>query len=46
VRALKGTLCIAEIVKKVEEIIPDSKPLARKMAMYACYRYGGGKLKK
>jgi putative transposase len=45
VRALTRPFTIEDIVQKVEEIIPDCKPLARKVAMYACHRYGVGKLK-
>jgi putative transposase len=45
VRALSRILCIVDIVKKVEEIVPGHKPLARKVAIYACHRFGGGTLK-
>jgi hypothetical protein len=44
VRALSRRLPIEDLVQKVEEIVPDGK-LARKVAMYVCHRYGGGKLK-
>lgn len=44
VRALTRPLPIEGLVQKVEEIVPNRK-LARKVAMYVCYRYGGGKLK-
>jgi putative transposase len=45
VRALSRALSVVDVVNKVEEIVPDRKPLARKVAMYVCHRYGGGKLK-
>ncbi len=45
VRALSRPFTIKDIVQRVEEIVPDRKPLARKVAMYACHRYGGRKLK-
>jgi len=45
VRALSRSLSIEGIVQKVEEIVPDRKLLARKVAMYACHRFGGGRLK-
>lgn len=44
VRALSRRLPIDGLVQKVEEIVPDCK-LARKVAMYVCHRYGGGRLK-
>ncbi len=44
VRALSRPLPIEGLIQKVEEIVPDRK-LARKVAMYVCHRYGGGKLK-
>jgi putative transposase len=44
VRALSHHLLIEGLVEKIEEIVPDRK-LARKIAMYVCHRYGGGKLK-
>jgi putative transposase len=45
VRALSYRLSIQDIAQKVGEILPDRQSLARKVTMYFCYRYGGGKLK-